>query len=88
MIVMKSLAVAGTGLLMQAGAGCFAPTIVSSDSDAVSLKYGPYETFTEVQGKASTMCSAHDRTAALIMEEEVDDGFRIAHFACVAEAAG
>ncbi|MBL29043.1 MAG: hypothetical protein CMM50_16010 [Rhodospirillaceae bacterium] len=87
MIVMMTLA-AGTGLLMQVGAGCFSPTIVSNDSEAVSLKYGPYETFTEVQGKAKTMCAVHDKTAALIMEEEIEDGFRVAHFACVAEAAG
>ncbi len=85
MLLSKSIIVAGTGLLMQAGAGCFSPTIVADDGDIVTLKYGPWATVSEVHSKADAMCGEYDKIAELSVdvEDTFEPGFRYATFDCV-----
>ncbi len=86
MIVSKFFLAAGAGLLIQAGAGCFSPTIVEDDGEVVILRYGPWATVSEVASKARHICAEHDREAELVADAEAltEPNFREATFACVA----
>jgi len=86
MFVIKTVLAAGTGLLMQVGAGCMAPTVVEHDAEAVTLKYGQWESLHEVQGRATALCAAHDKAAVLREDRPADlePSFRYAVFDCVA----
>lgn len=85
MIVAKSIVAAGAGLLMQAGAGCFSPTILEDDGEVVILLYGPWATVSEIGAKAEHMCAEHDREAELVFDTEsfIEPSFREATFACI-----
>ena len=85
MIVMKSIAAAGVGLLAHVGAGCFSPTILEDDGEVVTLRYGPWATAPEVGVKAERMCAEYDRSAELVADVEslAEPSFREATFACI-----
>lgn len=86
MILFKTLTAAGAGLLMQVGAGCFAPTVLVDDGETVALKYGRWESTWEVQGRAEALCAAHGK-AAVLREDvaaDLEPDFRRATFDCVA----
>ena len=84
MFAIKAATVAGT-LLLQTGAGCFSPTILAYDASTVVLKYGPWATVSEIQGKADQLCGEHDKLAQLVADEDelLEPGFRTATFACL-----
>lgn len=90
MIVAKAIAAAGAGLLMQAGAGCFSPTILEHDEEVVILRYGPWATVSEIAAKADSLCADYDRTAELVADAEslAEPGFREATFACLGSDRG
>lgn len=85
MILSKSIVVAGAGLLMQTGAGCFAPTIIADDGNIVTLKYGPWATVSEIHSKADAICGEYDKIAELAVdvEDTFEPGFRYATFDCI-----
>ncbi len=85
MILTKLTISAVSGLLMYTGAGCFSPTIVEDNGEVVTLKYGPWETPHELQGRADLLCSAHDKVAELASDTaaDLDPTFRFATFDCV-----
>lgn len=87
MIIIKTLTAAG--MLVYAGAGCFAPTIVENDGMVVTLKYGSWATPHEVNGRAASLCAAHDKIARLVddTEAELEPPFRYATFECVSPEA-
>ena len=68
MIVSKFLLTVGASLFVQAGAGCFSPTIIEDDGEVVILRYGPWATASEVASKAERMCAEHDRDAELVAD--------------------
>lgn len=86
MILLKTLAGAGAGLLMQVGAGCLAPTVLVDDGTMVALKYGQWESVWELQGRADALCAAHGKEAVLRddVAADLDPNFRRAVFDCVA----
>ena len=86
MIVSKFLLAVGASLFVQAGAGCFSPTIIEDDGEVVILRYGPWATASEVASKAERMCAEHDRDAELVADAEAlaEPNFREATFACIA----
>ena len=90
MIVAQSVVLAGAGLLMQVGAGCFSPTILEDDGEVVTLRYGPWATVSEIGAKAEHMCGEYDREAELVvdMESLTEPNFREATFACVEPELG
>ena len=61
------------------------PTIVTSDSDEVSVTYGPYDTRDDIQRLADSMCKAHGKLARLVADNAKADEplFRTANFECV-----
>lgn len=83
MLIIKTPTAAG--MLVHAGAGRFAPTIVENDGTVVTLKYGSWETPHEVNGRAASLCAAHDKIARLVddYEAELEPPFRSATFECV-----
>ena len=83
MLIIKMLTAAG--MLVYAGAGCFAPTIVENDGTVVTLKYGSWETPHEVNGRVAALCAAHDKIARLVDDYEavLEPPFRYATFDCV-----
>ena len=89
MILLKTLAGAGAGLLMQVGAGCFAPTVLVDDGQVVALKYGPWASVGEIQRTADALCAAHDKHAVLREDvaADLDPSFRRATFDCAAAEA-
>lgn len=88
MFVAKSIVVAGAGLLMQVGAGCFSPIILEDDGETVTLRYGPWATVAEIGPKAEHLCAEHGRDAELVTDAEslAEPNFREATFACVEPA--
>ncbi len=87
MILTKSLIAVAAGLIMQAGAGCFSPTILEDNGEIVTLRYGPWATAWEIASKAEKMCEEYDRAAELVADVEslAEPNFREATFVCHAD---
>ena len=89
MILLKTLAAAG--LLVQAGAGCLAPTVLVDNGEVVTLKFGAWETVWELQGRADALCAAHDGDKEAVLHSDLPDdfdpNFRHATFDCVGPEA-
>lgn len=85
MILLKPFVAAGVGALIQAGAGCLAPTVLENDGAVVVLKYGTWETAHELQGRAAALCAGHGKVARLAADEAVarEPLFRTVTFDCL-----
>jgi len=89
MIATAKFIAAASGLLMYAGAGCFAPTVVSEDAEQVVLKAGPWDTEGELQGRADQLCGRHGKAARRddgIDLAALEGGFVEVRFACVSQS--
>ena len=88
MIVSKFLLTVGASLFVQAGAGCFSPTIIedgrrSGDPALRSMGDGR----PRWRPRHERMCAEHDRDAELVRgpsEALAEPNFREATFACIA----